>query len=327
MSRIGWDNIIGHRENTARLRALIDRDKAPHALLFAGPLGVGKFLTARTAAAALLCSVDEKPCGGCASCRAFLSGNHPDLTVVEPEGQAVKIEQIRKLQREISLAPYLSGRRIVILKDADKMTLPAANSLLKTLEEPVGDTVFILLAESRQLLLDTILSRCMAMLFQPLPAEDIMAVLHAGGMKRPEAEAIARLSGGSLSRALKLEAGSGLKARDQAAELLLNVPFAPLRRLWLLGEKAGAMERGEAQEMLLYFHLLLRDALVLKYGKSGAFLYNPDMKQELLEMGAAWPRRKIFFAFQEIINMQKMLQANGNIRLIMEQFMIKLRDE
>lgn len=327
MKRLEWGDIIGHRENVKRLRAFIQREKMPHALLFVGPEGIGKFLVARTAAAALFCSGEERPCGACSSCRAFLLENHPDFSVVEPDGQAVKIEQIRALQKDASLAPCLSDERIIILKSADKMTLPAANSLLKTLEEPAGNTVFILLAENRQMLLDTILSRCMTMIFQPLAPEDIAAALLREGLAENEAETLARLAGGSLSKALQMKEHEGLRLRGEAADLLCSAAAAPLESVWRTGEKIGAMERGEMQELLLFFNLLLRDALILQYGGSSRLLYNLDLREKLAEISAAWPPRKIFFAFQEILNMQKMMKANGNLRLMIEQFMIKMREK
>lgn len=326
MEQLCWKNVIGHNENIARLKTFMQRDKMPHALLFVGPEGIGKLLVAQMMAAALFCSEPERPCGKCASCRAFLAATHPDLVVVEPDGQAIKIEQIRQLQKEVSLAPYLTDKRIVILKNADKMTLPAANSLLKTLEEPVGNVVFILLADQRQLLLDTILSRCMTILFQPLTIDELTEALLKTGAPEQEAAVIAHLAEGSLSKALQLREQDGLQLRNQALEFLSVMESISMETLWKMSAEIGEMERSKLQGLILYFNLLLRDILILHCDEDSDLLCNIDIRETLAQLRIEWPKRKIFFALNEIINMQKMLRANGNARLVIEQFMIKLRD-
>ena len=113
-------------------------------------------------------------CVHCESCRALADDTHPDYYVAEPESsgkaaRSIKIEQIRALSAEIGLVPKLSGRRVVLIDDAERMNEAAQNSLLKTLEEPTGDVVFVLVTSARQALLDTIVSRCLLMPFERFP--------------------------------------------------------------------------------------------------------------------------------------------------------------
>ena len=147
---LGWDALQGNEAAAGALRHMAESGRMPHALLFAGPRGVGKFLAARIFAAALLCGGQARPCGVCPSCRAAAAGAHPDWSVVQPDGQAIKIEQVRALQGVLATAPVLAKRRVALFDDAEKLTLEAANSLLKLLEEPVGETVFLLVSGSRQ---------------------------------------------------------------------------------------------------------------------------------------------------------------------------------
>ncbi|MBQ1249746.1 MAG: DNA polymerase III subunit delta', partial [Selenomonadales bacterium] len=166
---ISWSSIVGQEDAVSRLRRLVRGVRMPHALLFAGPESVGKYLTAKTLAAALLCESDDAPCGTCQACRLAENESHPDLVIVRPDKQNIKIGEIRKMQKDLSLAPYMAQRRVCIIDEADKMRDEAANSILKTLEEPVGDVVFILITAKRYQLLDTIRSRCMLVEFGAVP--------------------------------------------------------------------------------------------------------------------------------------------------------------
>ena len=146
-----WGNILGQREPKRRLRRLLETDRLPHALLFSGPEGVGKRRTAEALAAALLCSSPAagQPCGTCESCQAFSRGIHPDFFFVVPEAvgkgaRSIRIEAMRALGSALARPPELAPRQVALIDDAQRMNEAAANSFLKTLEEPTGDVVFLL---------------------------------------------------------------------------------------------------------------------------------------------------------------------------------------
>lgn len=109
---IGWSNIIGQERVTQRLRRMACAGKMPHAMLFAGAQSVGKYLTAKTLAATLLCEAGDAPCGTCRSCRMVEDEAHPDLVIVRAEKMNIKIGEIRAMQKELSLAPYMARRRV-----------------------------------------------------------------------------------------------------------------------------------------------------------------------------------------------------------------------
>ena len=161
---LSWENLIGNAATTDYLKKIIAEEKFPHAVIFSGAEGVGKRLAAEICAAALLCEnpTDGKPCGHCEGCRLVAAKSHPDFYVVEAEAtkttRNIKIGQIREMQSETALRPINSARRVVIIDGAELMNNAAANCLLKTIEEPPSQTIFILLTASRSSLLMTIRS-------------------------------------------------------------------------------------------------------------------------------------------------------------------------
>lgn len=185
---IQWNNIVGHKQVITQLCLMQQEDRIPHAMLFCGTDGVGKSLVAEALAAAILCHapVNNQACGHCKACQALAAGTHPDFFQIQPESEtkaapAIRIEAVRKLQEEIARIPLLSERRVVIMQEADKMNEAAANCLLKTIEEPSGQIVFILLTSRPSALLDTIISRCMRVEFGILQPEELVAILHQQG--------------------------------------------------------------------------------------------------------------------------------------------------
>ncbi len=171
--------------------------------------GVGKRTTARIVAMALNCRNSERspdnPCGQCRACRQILSGNHPDVPLIEPQGNLLRIEQIRKLLVSLAMKPFSARNRVVIVADAQAMNPEAANALLKMLEEPPADTTLILTALQKSDLLPTIVSRCRHIRFNPLGLQDLMTLLKSVPEIADEfAETAVTLSGGSFSKARQL---------------------------------------------------------------------------------------------------------------------------
>lgn len=197
----GWEEIFGQDRVVAYLRSGLQRGDLPHALLFTGPRGVGKFSTALLFAAALLC-----PSGGpdgCPVCRRVADRVHPDLQLVMPEGLSIRVEQIRRMESALSRKPVEGKGRVVIVDEADSMTQEAANAFLKTLEEPFPDTELVLVCESRENLLPTVVSRCREIRFSPLGSRDLERFLvERLGVAEDEARSLARRAGGIFGRAL-----------------------------------------------------------------------------------------------------------------------------
>ena len=204
-----WHSVRGHDRAAASLRRAMADGRFPHAFLFVGPEGIGKRLFAKTLAQALLCerktpgSLD--PCDVCPSCAQVMAGTHPDvLAVRKPDDKhELPIGTIRDLCIDLGLKPMRGDRRVAIVDDADDLSEEAANAFLKTLEEPPPGSVLILIGTAAELQLDTILSRCRVLRFDPLPRAELSAVLLERHLATDPAEAdrLAVLGEGSVGRA------------------------------------------------------------------------------------------------------------------------------
>jgi DNA polymerase-3 subunit delta' len=201
MECTGWEEIYGQDRAVGFLIETLIKGEVPHALIFTGPRGVGKYSTALLFAAALFCPAGRPD--ACPSCHKVARGVHPDLHLVEAEGTQILIDQIRELEGDLSIKPKESARKVVIIDEAETMNQDAANAFLKTLEEPPPETYIILVVESREALLPTVASRCHEVRFSAMGKKDIEDFLvEREGLQREEAEKIARLSGGIFGRAL-----------------------------------------------------------------------------------------------------------------------------
>ena len=325
---IHWKTISGHEENIAQLQQLLQEDRLPHALLFYGVRGIGKFLTAGVLAAALLCG-EKEACGNCLSCRELLSDGHPDFFVLAPEGKTVrmiKIEQIRNLQAAIAKMPYHSERQVVIIDQADAMNEAAANCLLKTLEEPQGKTVFILLAEKRDALPDTVISRCMLVPFQPLSRVLLHDMLQKQGVDEETAYTVASLAAGSFGRALELLRPEVMEKRQDALQFFQKLSQISLTDVWKESQRLGAFSREEIQEFFSWQNMLLRDLLVFKSRAARDRLYNPDQTDVLESLTEEWSMTALFAALEGVKTLQTRLASNANVKLLIEQFLLKISD-
>lgn len=190
-------------------RALADRGaaRAWHALMLIGPQGIGKQRMAQLLAQALLCQrAQAAPCGQCAACRRVEGGAHANLITLAPASRekSIKIDPTRRALDALSLHPLEPGLRAVLIPDMDLMTEQAQNAVLKSLEEPDAQTVFLMTTGNERALLPTILSRCRLVRLPPWPLDRTAAYLERNGVDGAEAREWARLSGGRPEQALQM---------------------------------------------------------------------------------------------------------------------------
>jgi DNA polymerase-3 subunit delta' len=216
-----WQGILGHDDVVERFRRAIARDRLASTFLFVGPAGIGKRTFAEGLAAALLCPhVDSETlvaCGKCDSCVQVASHTHPDLMIIEkpPERSFIPLSAFvgddqRRMREglchDIALRPFMGGRKVAIIDDADYLNEESANCLLKTLEEPPPRSVLILIGTSADRQLPTIRSRAQTIRFRPLAGATVADILLSRGLAsdRSEAERLAAFSEGSVRRAVEL---------------------------------------------------------------------------------------------------------------------------
>jgi DNA polymerase III subunit delta' len=207
-----WDLVVGHDEAVAMLKEVVAGDRVTHAWLFTGPPGIGKLHTARVFAAALNC-----PAGGdgtCDTCRRILRGVHPDVHLIVPEGDNLLVEDVRAVREEASRTHHEARTAVFILDEADRLTEAAANALLKVLEEPPPEVVFVLVARSAEALVGTVPSRARTLPFVSLSLDELTAALGDDLQLDPDQTALAAAaSHGRLARARSLLTDEAARTR------------------------------------------------------------------------------------------------------------------
>lgn len=200
-----FEDIIGNDKTKEVLTKSIINNKTSHSYLFIGIEGIGKKKFAQNFAKAILCTSESKPCNTCKSCIEFDSFNNPDYMILEPDGNIIKIEQIRNLQKSIQEKPIISNRKVYIINDADRMTKEAQNCLLKTLEEPPEFATIILIGTNESAFLSTIKSRCMILHFNKIENKEIVKYLNENYGLRNITPNMLNSFQGSIGKAIKLK--------------------------------------------------------------------------------------------------------------------------
>lgn len=201
---MSFTSIIGNEEIKNNLQSRIDENNILHSYLFYGKDGIGKFLFAKEFAKKILCLNKHENCD-CKSCTRFLSENHPDFFIINPEDDVIKIEKIREITEKIYEKPILQNKKVYIINDAEKMGEKAQNCLLKTLEEPPEYAVIILISSNENLILNTIKSRCTKINFKPIKNDDIKRYLVENNIYTDVPNNLLELFGGSIGKAIYLK--------------------------------------------------------------------------------------------------------------------------
>jgi DNA polymerase-3 subunit delta' len=262
---MNFSSIIGHDRPITILMRTLANDTLAHAYLFAGESGIGKRMTAFALAAALNCTAPgpDGGCGSCAACRKVAAGSHPDVHLLVPDGNEIKIDQVRQAQADLSLKAFEGRRKVLIVDDAETMNIASSNAFLKTLEEPPGETVIILVSAMPQGLLDTIRSRCQTVAFQPLPRNTLAAVLRERrGLSDEDAWFLAALCRGSMGRGLEMDVDAEKNIREEFAGVLERM--GTMRPDEVLALAEGIAKDRDGFERLIDIGIeRLRDLLVL----------------------------------------------------------------
>ena len=333
-------NVIGHDKAIEALDRALTSDRLPHAWLFTGPEGVGKLTAALDFAAALNCTSGERPCGDCQACRATRSGNHPDIEIMAPGGicdepehrdhsdsRDLRICQVRRLEKLLSLSPYAGGRRVAIVDSADTLHAEAANAFLKTLEEPPTGSVIILLAEREERLPDTVLSRCQKLPFRPVDRETILETLIDRGADPDEAVAITAASRGRIGWALQaLDDPSLLDERTEMLDEAVRLAHAGRFERFAWAKQAEGRAQGLRERYLrelTVWENWWRDVLLFGSGASeGA--ENSDRESQLRDEGRLYAASDIVAFLRTLGQTREYLYANVDPQLALENLILLL---
>ena len=350
-------DLIDQQHARLLLQSALRSGRIAHAYLFVGPSGVGRLAAARAFAQALQCSLGgEDACGVCGPCLKVAGGTHPDLRIITPgridaggEHRAVVIEQVRDLKHDAQYAPYEGKWKILILEDAEQMRAEAANSLLKVLEEPPPGIVIIMLAESTEALLPTLVSRCQPVRFSLVPAAVIAQALRDRcGVPEAAARFLAAVSGGRVGAALAAAGAGGggdvfarrqevlstfraLDRRDMfagldAAESLARTGWSPPsppatgpvrspRTVDNIKSPARIKDIEQWLDIALWWY---RDLAIWQTTRDPAMLINLDSRDEIAAWADRTPSDHIPRVVQAIEEAKAALRRNVNPRLVME---------
>lgn len=325
-----FHSLIGQEKAKTLLRRSFAAGKMSHAYLFRGPDGVGKKRAALTFAAYVNClaPAGQDACGNCTACVKFKSGNHPDLTVIEPDGAAIKIGQVRDLKHRLTFPPFEARHRVVVLTDTHTMRREAANSLLKTLEEPPPDTILILTADQAVSVLPTIVSRCQVIPFFALPYERVAQVLAETeeGIDAESAATLAAVAEGSLGRAALLLRKKLLPFRREIVESLLRLPAKhpdTVETVFALAETAAQFKE-HLPKLLDLLRIWVRDLMLQAAGAPEAQMNSRDLLDTFPTAAKRWTTEQLAEKLKRIETAERRLLRNCNRALVCEVLFFSL---
>lgn len=321
--------LIGQQGAVGLLEGALGRNQVPQGLLLAGPEGSGKHTAARHAANRLLClqGPAEEPCGSCGPCRRFAAGTAPDFSeVTVSPSEAIRIDQVRELNRQSSLTPQESGRRVILMDPAEAMNAYAANALLKLLEEPPGAVHFLLVSHRPDRLLPTIRSRCQTVAFHPVPADTVTGWLREDhGHPAEQAALAARLSGGAPGRALVLAERDLVAEREAVVEGLAAARTGGGESVL---ELAATWADAEPDTWVPHLLAWLRDLARVKVvngQNGGSFLANADREEALRRQAADRGFQSLDRLLRAADDLTEAVHGRLSTRLAAEEFLLTWR--
>jgi DNA polymerase III delta' subunit len=326
---MAFDDALGNNRTKKILKKSLQKNRIPNSLLFYGPEGVGKRDAALVLAKAMNCLKNKgDSCDVCASCRAIEKGNFPDVMILFPEKNVLKIEQMRALKQTAYLKPMVGRKRIFIIDQAEKMNDEAGNSLLKILEEPPAFTHIILITHNPYLILPTIKSRCQDLGFSQISKQDIKKVLVERGQEEEKARVISLLVRGNLKQAMNLDWEEVQSLREKAwqfFEVVLRGKGAASFVKDYAFRRRESIE-GEFVQLLEILSSFCRDLLLIKSSENKSLLMNPDYENALLE---AEPRISLGQVLEFLVKIDSALYAlerNVNVNLLVSSTLASMME-
>lgn len=333
---MSFENILGQDRPRQILKKALRSGRIPNSYLFYGQESVGKKLAAIELAKALNCEVSGPVdgCDQCSSCLKIEKRTHPDFFMLEPEKSSptareatLKIDAVRELQRKLMYLPYEGQTKVAIINNAECMNPQAANSFLKTLEEPPAQTLIILIASNPYQLLPTIVSRCQGIRFYPLPSEAIRKIItrhltsETGEAPPEELELRSQRSRGQVARALEEDLLETSQHREELIDLISVVSFKRMDRAFRW-TKTWAKQTDRIQLVLDELTNLLRDVAVIKTSSGTGTIFNKDLARQLETLAQQKSLSALLAMFEAVLNTKAALKSNANAQLSLENMLI-----
>ncbi|MFH1890365.1 MAG: DNA polymerase III subunit [Candidatus Kuenenbacteria bacterium] len=330
MVRFNWP-IIGHKKIIDYLQTVIQNDRVNHGYLFYGQNGLGKNKVADYFIKSIFClSQDIKPCGTCSHCGQLQKAVHADVIYLDKDEDKknITVEQVREMREKVQHSSFLNSYKMVVIRDANALSLSASNAMLKILEEPTGKTVFILIAENLKNIPETVISRVQAIEFLPVARTEIERYLISIGKGKEEAYEFSRLSAGLPDRILKLIEHKKIVAeyKDKIRKIVENLLGDINNRFNLIEKLAGQNKsesaKVEAEIFLDNLTMLVRDSFLLKnmcFNQAA----NVWLQDKLSDMGNKYDNLKFVQILEKIKRTKEYIRRNVNLRLALENLMLE----
>lgn len=328
---MSFAKLVGNDSIKEWLQKAIKLSRLPRSLIFTGQNGVGKQAFALEFAKALNCKnldPDFSSCDKCLNCQRIANGQFADTRLIAPDGQFIKIEQVRSVLEQIYYHPFEGNCRVYIFESAERMREQAANALLKTLEEPPSTSLIILLTSSLDSLLPTIRSRTVKLRFSPIPMDVLKNYLETN-YPRPklEQQLLINLAQGSIGRALSIDITEYLERRKYSLEIVeaLVTQKNQKAKILKLAESLGRKERKEFDSHLETIFLLLQDLSYLQISPD-VNIINFDIKNPLLNLVSYASKNCFTNLFSSLMQLEKDLSRNVNRHMALEKIFLTLED-
>ena len=324
--KTSFEAIEGHARPVNILKQALANKTLAHAYLFSGEKGIGKKMTAFALAAAANCDAagPEGGCGVCQSCKKVDLRVHPDVYLLAPDGDDIKIDQIRRVQDHLALKPFEGIKKVLIVDGAESMNSASSNAFLKTLEEPPGDALIILITALPQSLLATIRSRCQEIRFHPLPRHLLARALMAErGLSQEDAWFLAALAQGSMGRGFGMDVEQEKAAREDIWGLLSSLTTMSSGEM-LLHAEVFSKDRDRFERLLDVGVEGLRDAMVSRLTGDSKLLVYADGK----DMRKQWEERlslqRMLIDLELLVTSRKLLDRRVSAQLVAENLFLRL---
>ena len=301
-----------------QLAASADKQRLAHAYLFEGEAGTGKVAMSLWLSQRIFClAATGQPCGECLNCQRIEKGEHPDVNTIAPDGQSIKVDQIREIKEVFMKSGMETQQKVLIIEDAEKMTISAANSLLKFIEEPDGQIVILFLTTARARILPTIQSRCQVLHFLPLSEELLAAELSAQGIPDNEAQLLSQLTN-SLEKAIEIYQEEWFNEAKETSIKWVNYlvednPFAFV----FVQQQIARLFKEKSQQSLLFDLVLIHLRQLLSQSIKG-------IKSQTVK--SKWSRKKLLAGVESTLASRRKWEANVSFQNVCEQLALNLLD-
>jgi len=326
-------DIIGHDRAKTLIKTAILQNRLAHAYLFHGEDRIGKRLLALRVAQALLCETepaDHEPdaCGTCRACGQVEARTHPDFMVIEPDRELanpqIKIELIRDIEHQMIYRPLIGNRKVCLIDEADRMTIGAANALLKTLEEPPDHSLFLLVSSRPYAMPATIRSRCQALrLATPAQTQVEAAVILKRELPPADARFLAVLSDGQLGRALESDLDRARKNQKEFSVIFSSKGLHSFSTVLATAEALAKADRGT--EVLDWLLRWLRDVLLLAVGAGSDHLLNVDQRKDMQSLAQYIDIDELLDLISDLGKLERQAHRNLNLQMALETTLLRVR--